>query len=405
MPRSKGTSLLEVKELNRLQIRRVVYHQAPVTRQQIARELGVSLPTVTTNVATMLAEGLLTEYELPAGPASPQGGRKPQALDFRADAHFAVGIEFGPYQTFVCLTDLRGGVRCQQALPLAPQDYGEMLGLVRGQVEGLCGQAGLRPGQLLGVGVGLPGFVNSRRGMMRTGLHASWAGKALAADLEERTGLRVWVDNNVRMRTVWHEMFSRQSTPSTFAYLFVSKGIACPLMIKNDVLAGHRASAGEIGHTTIQPGGPVCPGCGRKGCLEAVAGETALLAQAQAALDEGRAPILASCVRQAGGALTARELLAAQNAGDGAVCAILEGAMSYLGLAVANIFNFISPGLVVVDGLLFQNESNRRQLQQTARQNLYGLAPDEAKIEFLPYEPYLGAYGAAACVVRQALLG
>ncbi len=82
----------------------------------------------------------------------------------------------------------------------------------------------------------------------------------------------------------------------------------------------------------------------------------------------------------------------------------MEKAVEYLGLEVANIFNFISPSLVVVDGYIFQLEENRRRLQETVQGNLYGLMARETNIEFLPYDRLTGALGAAAFVVRRCLL-
>lgn len=403
MARRKGTSLLGVKELNRLQIRRVIYHRAPVTRQMVADELGLTLPTITTNVADMLAEGLLIEYESPANVGSPQGGRPAQLLDFKANAQFAIGLELGPYQTLFCITDLRGKVQCKRELPLVPQGYEEMLDFLSAQAIALIEESGIASAKILGAGIGLPGYIDSETGVIRTGLYASWSGKSFMDDLSVRIGLPVWIDNNVRMRAVGREMFAENSAPDTFAYLYVSKGIACPLMIKNDMLAGHKASAGEIGHTTVLPDGPVCPVCGRRGCLGAVSGERAILDAARAALIKGEAPQLAGLLRS-GEHLAIRHILEAQAMNDPSVCAILDRAVGYLGVTVANIFNFISPSLVVVDGYIFNNEENRRRLQETAYKNLYGLAAEEAKIEFVPYDLFTGACGAAAFAVRRKLL-
>lgn len=389
MPKTKGSSLISVKALNRLQIRRAIYYNAPVTRQQIADELGVSLPTVTTSIARMLAEGLLLEYD--GEGASPLGGRKPQLVDFRADAGYAAGLEFGPYGTRACVTDLRGAVLCRKELAAPGKNYEKMLAELGDQLQELLDRAAVPREKLLGLGVGIPGFVDARKGMVRTGLYASWSDRPLAADLQARTGLPTWIDNNVRMRTFWRELFVRQGVPSSFVYLFVAKGIACPLMLKNDIVAGKQAAAGELGHTTILPGGPVCPVCGRAGCLEAISSETAILNKVQQALGKREYPHI-------------RQVLEAQRAGEPTVCEILREAVYYLGLAVANIFNFLSPGLVCIDGLLFGNPENQRQLAQVIRENLFGLAPEEARIEFLPHDPYTGAYGAAACVVRKNLL-
>ena len=381
MTKGEGISLLGVKERNRQQIKRVIYRQAPVTRQHITDELGLSLPTITTNVAQMLGEGLLVEYAAPG--RSPTGGRRLQLLDFNAAARYAVGVELGPYQTLFCLTDLRGRVCASLALEAASPQYLEMTAFVAQSVRELVQRSGIREERLFGVGVGIPGFIEYQEGVIRS--------------------LPVWIDNNARMRAFGREMFGSGAAPDTFAYFLVSKGLACPLMIKNNVLAGHKASAGEVGHTTILPDGPLCPTCGRRGCLEAVAGESAILSAAAKALAQGNAPCLAALVPPGEAPDTAR-VLEAQRQGDPAIGSIMEKAVEYLGLEVANIFNFISPSLVVVDGYIFQLEENRRRLQETVQGNLYGLMARETNIEFLPYDRLTGALGAAAFVVRRCLL-
>ena len=134
-----------------------------------------------------------------------------------------------------------------------------------------------------------------------------------------------------------------------------------------------------------------------------MAGESAILSAAAKALAQGKAPCLAALVPPGEAPDTAR-VLEAQRQGDPAIGSIMEKAVEYLGLEVANIFNFISPSLVVVDGYIFQLEENRRRLQETVQGNLYGLMARETNIEFLPYDRLTGALGAAAFVVRRCLL-
>ena len=394
----KGASLIQVKEMNRRQLRRAIYRQGPVARNQLARELGVSLPTVTTSVAAMLEEGLLVETPADAAPGS-LGGRPAMLVDFRPEAGFAVGVELGPYGTCACLADLRGGVRRQVEGPPPPPEYSQMLAYTARLLAPLCADA--PAGRLLGVGIGLPGFVESERGVLRTGLQESWTGRPLADDLATALGHPVWADNNVRMRALWRDMLSGAPAPATFAYLFVSKGIACPLMIHNDLLAGARATAGEIGHTILQPDGPVCPGCGRRGCLEALAGEAALTLRASALLAAGQTPTLAA--RLAGREPDMADLLAVLES-DPAVAKLLLQAMDALGLAAANLFNFIGPDLLVADGRIFAPPAHRERFLEVLRKNLFGLAPEEARVEFAPDAPLTGALGAAAHVIRRTLL-
>ena len=392
MDGNKTGGLSEVRRRNRTHIREIIYRRAPITRTEIAHELGLTLPTVTTSVAQMLEDGLLTET-LMAEPAGSAGGRPPLLLGFNPEAGRALGVELGSYETAVVLTDLVGNPVAQTLLP-AVQEYDEMLE----QLE-----TALRPylnkDKLMGVGLGLPGFVSRESGEVRTSiLGRKWDNRPIAGDLSQRLGVPVMVDNNVRMRAGGQALFHGKETENLFAYLFVSKGIACPLMIRGRVLSGSTSGAGELGHMVMQPGGRICPTCGRRGCLESLTGETAILRDCTEQLQAGRARTLAAiCGDQPP---DIRAVLQAQQAGDPDIAEVMENALRYLGLALANVVNLISPAQVLVEGYLFRYESNKELLLKYARSHFYGLNEQQVQIRFLEFNRYGGALGAAAAVIE-----
>ena len=398
---TKGGSLPEVKRQNRIKIKELIYKNAPITRTEVAERLRLTLPTITTSVIEMLTDGILREKEMPElDPHNPQGGRKPQYLDIAPTFAYALGLEHGPYHTALCITDLRGDIIKSETYPPASQNYDEMLADTAAQIEKLMTQSGIKKEMLLGAAVGLPGFIESEHGVIRSSARRGWNGKSIASDLENILNIPVMIDNNVRLRAAGEEMFSKQKRPDTFAYYFISKGIACPLMISNDVLSGKTAGAGEVGHMVIVPDGPVCPGCGNRGCLEAVAGENSIMDKCRAAMSEGKAPILSKICSDIS-AVSMKDVLEAQRENDTAICEILHKAVYYLAIALANVINLISPKTVIVDGYIMQNEINRNELASMARKNLYGLNDKEVTIEFIPFSKLSGAKGAAALVVKR----
>lgn len=397
----QDSGLLEMKRYNRRRIKGLIYRRAPITRAEVAGRLGLTLPTVTTSVADMLAEGILQELPVDNWQAGPQGGRKPLALDFDPNAACALGMELHPGGITALAVDLRGRLLARADAPQAPGEYAAMLDIAAVCLQNLLSQL---PGRrVLGAGVGLPGFIETAQGSIRSSYHADWKGRQLAADLSRRVGLEVIIDNNARMRITSEEMFVRPARPDAFAYFFISRGIACPVLAGGDVWSGCTAGAGEIGHTIVQPGGPVCPRCGHHGCLDAVASENAILRQCAEAMEQGRAPVLASLAGQ--GPLEMAQVLRAQQMGDGDVEQILNRAIHYLGIALANTANLLSPPLVLVDGFLMQVAANRELLRSTVNRYLYGLNSDEVRLEFLPFDPDRGARGAAGRIVKQLWLG
>ncbi len=149
-------------------------------------------------------------------------------------------------------------------------------------------------------------------------------------------------------------MSMRGQKPDSFAYFFVSRGVACPLMLKDDVVSGYTAGAGEIGHTVISVGKELK-------CVDDLGSEGVIFRNCQEAMLGGRLPELKERV-QKDGTLRMDQILEVQELGDLEVNSIIEQAISYLGIALANVVNLINPGYVVADSCLFQSEKNRQQI-------------------------------------------
>ena len=99
-----------------------------------------------------------------------------------------------------------------------------------------------------------------------------------------------------------------------------------------------------------------------------------------------------------------KEILKAQEYGDEVVCEIIQEAIDYLGITLANIINFISPRLVIVDGYIMSLEQNRIRFLEIVKKNLFGLNDDEVEIEFTQFNEFSGARGAAALAVKEYLI-
>lgn len=398
MAGKKGNSLLETRRRNRVLIKNMIFRMDNATRTAIAEELGLTLPTITTSVNEMLAEGILEENPIAEGQLSNNMGRRPNAISFKADAAYAIGVELAQYATRAVLINLKGEVISELNEDAARENYDEMLIKVTTIIQKMIEQA--KGKHLLGVGVGLPGFIESEHGIIRSNPRKDWIGKNFAKDLEERLHLPVLIDNNVRLRAVGHEMSMKGIRPDSFAYFYVSKGIACPLMIKDGVVSGYTAGAGEIGHTIIS----VNDDGGRtQMCLDDLGSEKAVFEKCQEAMLSGKLPALQEMVRQ-DGRLRMHHIIELQQGGNEKIQQILEDAIEYLGIGLANVVNLINPGYVVVDGFMFVEEANRQKLLQSAKEKFFGLNEEEVQIIFEEFDYSRGAVGAGYFVIRNQFL-
>lgn len=390
----KGNSLLETRRKNRVLIKNMIFRMENARRTAIAEELGLTLPTITTSVNEMLSEGILEEVPMPEDQLVNSMGRRPNIIQFRAEAACAIGVELGPYATRAVLMNLKGEVLEASEHESAAENYAGMLEKITNIIKALIEKAENR--NLLGVGVGLPGFIDRENGIIRSNPRKDWIGKNFARNLEERIGIPVLIDNNVRLRAVGQEMSITGQKPDSFAYFFVSRGVACPMIWKEDVVSGYTAGAGEIGHTVI------CVD-GEQKCVDDLGSEGAIFAKCQEAMLAGRLPELKGLMEK-DGRLRMERILEVQEREDREVNEIIDTAIGYLGIALANVVNLINPGYVVVDSCLFLAERNRQKLLDSAKRYFFGLNEEEVQVVFAPFERFRGAKGAGYFLIREKFL-
>lgn len=398
----QGGNLPRVKLSNQVAIRKMIYHYGPITRADVSKRLNLTLPTITTNVSSMLAEGILVEV----APSVTDGkimGRPANPVNIAADHAYFIGVEMRGARRQLCITDMRGKVLYEASSEDASEDYNISLHsackLIREALD-----ANIVPrDKIAGIGFCTPGMVDSDTGTLIVHPGYNWVDKTLRQDLVRLTDYHgpITIHNNARARANSALMFQPDllKGANSFAYMLISTGIACPFIMKTDVATPVALGAGEVGHMVLDPLGPKCS-CGNRGCLETFASDSAIIQSCVTAIRNGEAPILADLCK--GAAPTLEQILQAQEAGEAAIGNIVQRALYYLGLAIANIYNFIRPDVLLIEGKLFANPKNRQAILEVVNANLYSTIHD-ANFRFVDFDIRSGAIGAAATAILQYL--
>lgn len=397
----KGGNHQLLKRNNYNLIKKFIYQHSPISRVEIAQQLGLTTPTITGMVTPLIASGLLRETAA-ASDAAKAAGRPRMMLEFVPEAHYICGVDVGPYQINYMLTDLRGDVVLSRRTGQSLGEYGQTLELLSRQIPEFLEESGVPKEKVLGVGVSLPGMIDGSVDKIYDIFYEGWTEHSLSAELGQRLGLRVEVENNVRARAICAELFDRSVDAQPFAYFFVSYGVACQMIIDGKVLYGQSAAAGEIGHTVVQRNGPVCPTCGNRGCLEALTGERAILQHCRDIMNT-QAPTVLKELSPDPERLTMDHVLEAQKLGDREANGVVEDAIEYLGIALANTINLISPRAVVLEGRILSTPQNQERMIQAVEQYMFHIHKGMTNFTFLPHDPDRGARAAAAVVVKEFL--
>ncbi len=399
----KGSNHQQLKKGNYHLVKKCIYQNSPISRVEVAQKLSLTTPTITGMVTELLNKGLLREIPVAPGEEGKSAGRPRVMLEFVPNAYYICGVDIGPYWINYILTDLHGAIIAYRHTEETLGEYDATLRILVKAIPDFLSHAGVSAPDLLGLGICLPGLIDGSAGKIYTTFQPGWTEHDLSEELGNALGIPVAVENNVRARAICADLFDRSVKAEPFAYFFVSYGVACQMIMDGKVLYGQSAAAGEIGHTVVQRGGPVCPSCGNRGCLEALAGERSVLRRCRDMMESGAATVLRSLCQDPE-ELTMEHILKAQEQGDQAVNEVMEDVLDYLGIALANTINTISPRSVMLDGHILNSQRNQQLLLQAVQRNMFRVHMGKIHFQFLPYNTNGGARGAAAVVVRDLLL-
>jgi glucokinase len=232
---------------------------------------------------------------------------------------------------------------------------GEKVGLERmiDAIDRAIEEAKLGRGDLAGIGVGCPGPLDLKRGILHEAPNLGWKDVALKETLEKEFGCPTVIANDVDMGVYGEYRLGAAQSARCVLGVFPGTGIGGGCVYEDNILTGGSISCMEIGHIQVVPDGPLC-GCGRAGCLEAVASRLAISAAAAQAAFRGQAPNLLKAAGTDLSNIRSGTLAAAIRAGDREIERIVLRAARYLGDAIASVVNLLAPDTVVLGGGLVE---------------------------------------------------
>jgi glucokinase len=313
------------------------------------------------------------------------------------------GVDLGGTNIACALGTPEGKLVQQASIPTESHEGpAGVLERIAGLVLRLAAGAGERP---LALGIGVPGLVDRQRGLslFLPNFPTQWRGVAVRDTLSARLGYPVYLLNDVRTATLGELTFGRGRGVRDMLFFALGTGVGGGVVVDGNLRLGPLGAAGELGHQTILPDGPLC-GCGNRGCLETLASGPALAAEGVRLVRSGLAPRLRELTEGNADRITPREMAAAADAGDETVRQAITRAAGYLGVGVANLVTALHPELVVLGGgvaaigpLLFET------VRAVVRERVRMFPVDDVRIEPSLLEDKAGLFGAVALAARRGL--
>jgi glucokinase len=235
----------------------------------------------------------------------------------------------------------------------AEQGAKAVLARIGETVRDALADARVSSADLSAIGVASPGPLDWTTGVIIDSPNLGWKNVGLKAHLEKEFHAPTFVDNDVNLGTYGEYHFGAARGCRDVVGIFPGTGIGGGIIVGGRLVRGASGAAGEVGHVVLDPGGALC-GCGRRGCVEAMASRSAIAQEAAAAALRGDAPWLLKNVGSDLDKIRSGELAKAIEAGDQVVEEIVRHAARLIGLLAANLVNVLSPEMIVLGGGLVE---------------------------------------------------
>jgi glucokinase len=315
------------------------------------------------------------------------------------------GIDLGGTKIACALGNINEGVIAEKTIPTDSQEGPErVLQRVAEAVGQLAEEAEATPSALA---MGVPGLADLKNGATKflPNLPGKWRDVPVRRFLSPRVGCPVYLINDVRSATLAELTFGHGRTARTMAFFAIGTGIGGGVVVDGELRLGPLGAAGELGHQTIVPDGPLC-GCGNRGCLEALASGSAITAEGVRLLRSGQSAKLHELVDGDASRVTPREIATAADMGDEACRWAMAQAAEYIGIAVSNVIVTLHPELIVLGGgvaeigpLLFALVRN------AVKKRVHMIPVDDIRIEPSQLGERAGLLGTIALAEKGGLIG
>lgn len=393
-----------LREMNLSAVLRFIYHDAPLSRSQLAGKTGLNKSTISSLVEDLLERRLIHE----TGINSVGKGRPATLLEINPQAGAAVAVELGVDFVSAALVDFMGNIlwrKLDKADPAASQDktLGQTMALVEETVD-LCRHRGQR---ILGLSFSIPGTVDLEQGVLIFAPNLNWRNVPFRRIFSGQTGLKVFIENDANAAAVAEHLFGVARNLHDFLFVFAGVGLGSGLFLHDKLYRGKGGYAGEIGHTPIiaEPFQNPCQ-CGNVGCWETYTNQFSILQRVENRLvaapersliprlmAEQHSPLSMSIVRQAA------------EAGDHDAIESLTEAGSAMGTGFAVLVNIFNPEKIVLGGpISVGGEYLMASLRESVSKHAMSEILSQAEINLSAFGPDASLIGAAAVVVDDILM-
>jgi predicted NBD/HSP70 family sugar kinase len=319
--------------MNERTVLELIRRRGPLSRAQVARETGLSKPTVSLVLSSLVTTGLAREV------GRSIGGKGPSAVLYELDptAGWVVGIDVGRRWVRAAIADISGAIAARHDERAQARSARALIGQIGRVAHELAAEAGLRWQQVSYATIGSPGVFDPVRGLVEMAPNLpGWGRHGIVEAVRDELGTNVSFENDVNLAALGEHAHGHGRGVENFVYLWIGTGVGIGIVLGGRLYRGARGAAGEIGYLPISPADPHDRALRRRGAFEEAAAANGIVRTA----------------RQLGlqGPVSAEGVFAAARRGDASAVRAVDGEARLLAMAIATIAPILDPELIILGG-------------------------------------------------------
>ncbi len=331
------------KQRQKNSILRNLYKHGPLSAPELSRVLSVSLPTSLLLLNDLTGEGLVK----PIGSGQSTGGRKPLLYALPEDSMYVIACDMGRYEAKMTLYNSHN-VRVTPLVSIDTHiDDEALVDKLFEAAEKLIRENQIPSGKVVGIGVDMPGLVDSSLGINYTIKDPER--REIRRALEKRFSHLVYVDNDARMQAFGEYVFGKAKGCHNAININWSWGLGLGMILNDRLYGGRTGFAGELSHIQIVDDGDLCI-CGKRGCFETVASANTILKLAREGIREGKITQLSKKFKKNPEKMTPENVIAAARQGDEFSILVLSKTGQMFGKGLSYLIQLLNPEIIVLGG-------------------------------------------------------
>jgi predicted NBD/HSP70 family sugar kinase len=330
------------KAINQFNILNTIRKSGLISRVEIAELTGQSRAAVTNVTANLIKEGMILEKQ--TKPSNSRGRRRVM-LALNPSAAYVVGVKLSAFQLSFAVTNMKADVISSLTVPVRiPKRSAEFVAdLIEEGIRHCAAKAKLGMKNISGIGVGIPGFVDSRKGIAYWSPLYSQGNAYLKDMIQDRFGIPTYIENDANTVTLAEQWFGEGMGVDNFLVVTVEHGVGMGIVVNGQIYRGDRGIGAEFGHLVIRPGGEPCR-CGKRGCIEAYVADYKVL---EAGIQAAKAGLWKY---EDISSLTIEDLTDIAVRGEPVLKEIFKQSGEILGLGISGLIQVFNPKKIIIAG-------------------------------------------------------